>query len=104
MHRSPALLAAFSSFVFPINNVVSYFVDLNFCDVMIPRFLAPQGPKNIFPQNLSSYFYKTCLSCSGNVYRGGPLVGATKKILAAGTKFNQMLMAGPTGGCCRYLR
>jgi hypothetical protein len=41
------------SLFIPINNVVSQFVDLNFCDVIIPGFLAPQGPENIFLQNLS---------------------------------------------------
>jgi hypothetical protein len=77
---------------------VSYFVDLNLYDAMIPGFLALQGPKNIFPQNLSSFFYETCLAGSGNVHHGGPLVGVAKKILAAGTKFNQMSMASPPGG------
>jgi hypothetical protein len=79
---------------------VSYFVDLNFCDVIIPGFLAPQGPENIFPRNLSLFFRETCLACSDNVYRGGPLVGVDRKILSVGTKFNQTSMADPSG-CCR---
>jgi hypothetical protein len=41
------------------------------------------------------------LACSGNVYRGGPLVGVARKILAAGTKFSETSMAGPLGAAVK---
>jgi hypothetical protein len=37
-----------------------------------PGFLAPQGPENIFSQNLSSFFCETCLTCSSSVYCSSP--------------------------------
>jgi hypothetical protein len=73
-----------------INNTRPQFVDLIFCDVTIPRFLAAQEPEIVF--------LETCLACSGSVYRCAPLVGVTRKIWAASTKFSQTLKAAPLGG------
>jgi hypothetical protein len=61
---------------------------------MTPGFLAPQGPKFFFAKLLPPFF----LAHSGIVYHGAPLVGVARKILAAGTKFSDTLMAGPLGG------
>jgi hypothetical protein len=88
------MLTIFSSlFYCSINNTGPHFIGLIFCDVTIPGFLAAQEPKN--------FFLETCLACSGSVYRSGPLVSVTRKILVAGTKFTQTLMAGPLGGAGR---
>jgi hypothetical protein len=64
---------------------------------MIPGFLAPQGPKIFFAETLAFTFPRCCLAYSGNVYRGDPLVGVTKKILAAGTKVRQTSTVAPWG-------
>jgi hypothetical protein len=84
------LLAVFFSFFVPINDVVLYFVAWNFFAIIFPGSLVPQEPRNIFCE--------TCIACSSGVYRGGPLVGVTRKILMIGTKFNQTSMIGPLGG------
>jgi hypothetical protein len=50
-----------------------------------------------FTETLAFTFLRCCLACSGNVYRGGPLVGVVRKILVAGTKFRQTSTADPLG-------
>jgi hypothetical protein len=51
-----------------------------------------------FCRNSCLHFSAKLLACSSIVYRGGPLVGVTRKILAAGTKLSKTLMAPPLWG------
>jgi hypothetical protein len=65
---------------------------------MIPGFLAPRGPNIFFTETLASIFLPSCLFVVVMFTVVAPLVGVARKILAAGTKFSKMLMAGPLGG------
>jgi hypothetical protein len=56
----------------------------------------PKDPKKIH-RNSCLHFSAKLLACSGNVYRGGPLVGVIRKILVAGTMFSETSMVGPLG-------
>jgi hypothetical protein len=53
---------------------------------------------NFFWWNSCLHFSTKLLTCSGNVYCGAPpSIGVARKILAAGTKFSDVSMAGPSG-------
>jgi hypothetical protein len=86
-HRHSAWLPLILLFLFiPIIDVVPLFVDLDLTSIVVILFLGCLA------------FPRCCLARRGNVYHGGPLVGAARIILVAGTKFRQMLMVGPLAG------